>query len=1056
MEASGGHTPSKYVNTEFDANAEDQMLLSSDWGNEGVSSSEDDDHDDVSGDQDTSDISTWRRKFGADHLTSQSREHEKDVLHTEEQKSKIQMDQLTPHEDVDKTGAIKPGPPSEMNDEHAFVSGIDDLPLFANERNKRLHARIRSKEKRFHQIEIELSETNSRVEIMTEHLKNVRQELVHTQELHTAKKKEVASEEHLKQLAEREIGRLTQEMRQLDTECSELDNKLNTVQTYLFKGNEKMDAFQMAMNWNQDEIEQWTRTAKQKEDDSLALEKYRRADESRIKELTLDLEKLTKSYQHHNRQVDDESTETQAKQIELDRISSEFHQLHQERQRIIKQWQETIEAIGRRDHEIANASVEYARNQQALKKNQEVLRAQKQRISAQEQENNDLHALISTKERQQSKTNQELQESVSKLQEFRDQVETIKNQLASSVTQMTQQRNNNANKMGRVGTMEKELEHARNRLKATKKTLESWMNSTLDAESLAKHTERDLKSMNDDVLRLEKETIQQKEILFRRSQELYVLRQNSATLSAEISGCKASNQNLKAKAKSLEQQVLRQQELIYNGEFQIQQMERKVARASGERSVEETKALQEQIKVLQSELERVRSEQSMLIAQCKKLEEERRGQERVKRALQKQREELQTQISHTELENESCLNMLKQTLRSKEEYLVQYDMQSLEVRRLRGIMNARSNEVFTLENRDFQMKKSMEERKKEIQMQRELQRALNRNIEEERHKLSLALAERESRVKKLQSKFEVLCRAGGYGADQEEGRSQAYFMIKAAQRREELQIEGDDLDNKIRVTEREIKALKKTLRHLESQNSDYRKSFQRVDLVGEDKNKLIALEEQVKDAEDRFFKKKKEVTRIEIDVEREAKHLKELETRKSLLQESRTQLIANLTQIEKEVVHERQKWKRAVKRLNKQVAEHSKRHNGLPGNKVLKEHVLLEMYGYKEITMSLLYTLGQLADEFPEMADTLQTKTKEHNLHIPKTRPGRTASTGMSKSKMKESKMSSSLPRPMSALSNQSESSVGSSESRFSQRSSRSSSSQPKVAAPINRVQIGF
>nr|CCA18224.1 flagella associated protein putative [Albugo laibachii Nc14] len=1054
MEGSRDHITSESATTEFDANVENQRLLSSDWDNKDVTSS-DDDIQDGSGEED---ISTWRRKFGADHGETESSEHEKSGELAKDQRSGISLDQPTPYEDdVGKTPGTSDAP-SDVNDDHEFVSGIDDLPLFANEKNKRLHARVRSKEKRFHQIVTELSETNSRVEIMTEHLKNVKQELVHTQELHNAKKKEVESEEHLKQLAEREIGRLTQEMRRLDAECAELNNKLNTVQTYLFKGNEKMDSFQLQMNWNQDEIEQWTRAAKQKEEDSLALEKYRRADESRIKELILDLEKLTKSYQHHNRLVEDENTETQAKQIELDRISSEFHQLHQERQKIIKQWQETIEAIGRRDEEIATASVEYARNQQALRQNQEVLGAQKQRINAQEQENNDLHTLISAKERQQSKTNQELQESVSKLQEFRDQVETVKNQLASAVTHMTQQRTNNANKMGRLGNMHIELEQAQNRLKATKKMLESWLNSNLDAESLAKNAEKDLKYMNNDVLRLEKETIQQKEVLFRRSQELYILRQDSATLSAEISGCKANNQNLKAKAKALEQQVLRQQELIYNGEFQIQQMERKVARASGERSVEETKALQEQIKVLQAEQERVQSEQSMLITQCKKLEEERRGQERVKRALQKQREELQAQLAQTELENESYLNMLKQTLRSKEEYLVQYDMQSLEVRRLRGIMNARSNEVFTLENRDFQMKKSMEERKKEIQMQRELQRAMNKNIEEERHKLTLELAERESRVRKLHAKFEVLCKSGGYGADQEEGtegRSQAYYMIRAAQRREELQIEGDDLDNKIRVAEREIKALKKTLRHLESQNSEYRKSFQRVDLAGEDKKKLVALEEQVRDAEDRFFKKKKEVTRIEIDLESEVNYLRELQTRKSSTQESCSQLTANMTQIDKEIVYERQKWKRAVRKLKKQLNEHCKRVYGTTGSKFVKEHILLEMYAQKEITTSLLYTLGQLADEFPEMADTLQIETKKHNLHIPKTRPGRTANIGRTSYKNHESNLKNSLPRPMSARSNQSDTSR-STESKFSQRSSRSSASQSKIGAPINRVQIGF
>lgn len=46
-----------------------------------------------------------------------------------------------------------------------------------------------------------------------------------------------------------------------------------------------MDRFKLQMNWNQEELEQWALAAKQKEEDNLALQKYARADEVKIKEL---------------------------------------------------------------------------------------------------------------------------------------------------------------------------------------------------------------------------------------------------------------------------------------------------------------------------------------------------------------------------------------------------------------------------------------------------------------------------------------------------------------------------------------------------------------------------------------------------------------------------------------------------------------------------------------------------------------------------------------------------------------------------------------------------
>jgi hypothetical protein len=73
----------------------------------------------------------------------------------------------------------------------------------------------------------------------------------------------------------------------------EQQEKLNDVQNQIFRGNEKMDRYKLEMNWNQEELEQWALAVRQKEEDNLTLEKYRRADEVKIKELNLEIEKLT-------------------------------------------------------------------------------------------------------------------------------------------------------------------------------------------------------------------------------------------------------------------------------------------------------------------------------------------------------------------------------------------------------------------------------------------------------------------------------------------------------------------------------------------------------------------------------------------------------------------------------------------------------------------------------------------------------------------------------------------------------------------------------------------
>ena len=73
--------------------------------------------------------------------------------------------------------------------------------------------------------------------------------------------------------------------------------------------------------------------------------------------------------------------------------------------------------------------------------------------------------------------------------------------------------------------------------------------------------------------------------------------------------------------------------------------------------------------------------------------------------------------------------------------------------------------------------------------------------------------------------------------------SQAYYVIKAAQEREELQRKGDELNAKILKSKKEIKALDNTLKHLKNRNSKYRDSFQNKGTTRNDIARRKMLEE---------------------------------------------------------------------------------------------------------------------------------------------------------------------------------------------------------------------
>lgn len=299
--------------------------------------------------------------------------------------------------------------------------------------------------------------------------------------------------------------------------------------------------------------------------------------------------------------------------------------------------------------------------------------------------------------------------------------------------------------------------------------------------------------------------------------------------------------------------------------------------------------------------------------------------------------------------------------------------------------------------------------------------------------MQLELGDRRQAVEKLRAKYETLAKGfAGVGGDEEggdrtgSGSSQAYFIIAAAQKREELQREGDELDQEIRRCEREIRALESTLRHLNARNVDFRVSFQRADPGSKDADALRSLEARAKAAQDGLFRRKKELQRAQTDHEEDLARLEGAKARAARLDEENAQLESVRAQAEAQLDAQREKLSRAEKRLASERTMHRKasvtgggvgaetmvptaddatpapmagatatasdNDGGLipalvgRGGETLTEKAL-RASTLRDTASGVLYTLGQLAREFPEMHDALNTSLHKRRLKIPPAPP---------------------------------------------------------------------
>ena len=172
----------------------------------------------------------------------------------------------------------------------------------------------------------------------------------------------------------------------------QIQDGLNTVQNALFQGNEKLDEFKLQMNWNQGELDQWVTASNQKEQDSDVIAKYAKMDDQKIKDMSFEVEKLTKELLQHQESLDNEVIETQAKQMELDRISTDFKISHEERKELIARWQDIIDEIKKRDIEINLIGERFAVARTERANREQLINVQRRRLEAQMNENKQVEA----------------------------------------------------------------------------------------------------------------------------------------------------------------------------------------------------------------------------------------------------------------------------------------------------------------------------------------------------------------------------------------------------------------------------------------------------------------------------------------------------------------------------------------------------------------------------------------------------------------------------------------------------------------------------------------
>ncbi|KAG7329720.1 hypothetical protein KOW79_005942 [Hemibagrus wyckioides] len=894
--------------------------------------------------------------------------------------------------------------------DNAVISGLLaeigwNTNLTFNAENKALLDEIQRKQKDRANVENRVSKLKDRISAMTEHTTNVQQERIHSQALCRAVEKQTESGLHFKALSDREKGRLRQEISQQQSELKSLRERKNSKENNIFKATQKIEVLKGQVNMDQQTLDAWLEESARKDEDIMTIVKYAHQDESRIRELTLNIDKQTLEANRKRKTLENEATETIMAQVAVEKTAELVQQANVERQELITQWENSIAQMRKKDQDIHQCALLQVETKQTICERKALLN-EKQNFLAYEVDNNkDCEKKIAAAERQANTLWQQFQEEESNRTRLQDEARSyscigystsptcLKGEVNRTATDLEAKRSHLASIKKDINIKTAKLEDRQRYIIALKAKLQGVTEEALSVEERAAQMEKLHRDLKKHLKELNTQIQREKKLLSQKTQELQTLREKE------------------------------------KNEFQIQYLEEKMARLSGNVNEEEKQVLENQVSELSAVLEEKKRAADLLAAQLKKLQNDIRfvGKENEKTEADKQ--DLTTKIEELNLVDDTLNKELKRLCLKKQDSIVENNIQQLQVKRLRTLLYDRADGVLSQEKRKLKLQKLMKEQQKEICVYQKMCTKQLKITEQEIQRLSAQLYERLSKVDKMKKKYEIV-NISMAAPEGEEDKSQAYYIIKAAQEKEELQCKGDDLDAKIRMIEKENKALENTMHLLNNHNSAYRKSIKESSPEYQEKLKL---EEQKRAADEKGKFKRRQIRELQENFEVMSSSLNSLQQEEGVERHRKADLETQVVSFKAELISQQEKWDRATKqslKLTKEVRSSKNTKKETFEERDLNQKVLKDC----KKTVNKLFL--EVMEQHPDLQETLQTYFMQAGLALPSPAP-----TPSSRS----SKLSSAR------------SSVSLRSSRFSGPSAANSARRLAVHSPsVKKVDLGL
>ena len=360
------------------------------------------------------------------------------------------------------------------------------------------------------------------------------------------------------------------------------------------------------------------------EETKIMIEKFCRMDAGRAEALDSKRKLLHEAIVKQKNFLVNAYEEKKALELLLERTGQLYRQAHLERRQLVSTWKDAVNQMNQREVEIKDTEVEIESAMKVSGDKLDVLKREEAAMKLKQDDNNETEYHI----QELNITSSDLRNRLLRLED----AVALKNSellaLRKTVQNESQKLNNLRSQNRQMLADEREKEnHLKNTIQemtSLREKYEKFKNNNSNAQERLRQIEEMLEAEQKNMKTLQDETARLSSTLYRSEQQLKKLQEAERNLMIESQALDSGIARTRASSKSLEKELLRQTEILYNVDYNIQHAEMRLANMKGTVDVDESNRLDQRRKRLEKIYEDKIKAEDLMKTQIARIEEDMR------------------------------------------------------------------------------------------------------------------------------------------------------------------------------------------------------------------------------------------------------------------------------------------------------------------------------------------------------------------------------------------------------------------------------------------------